>query len=85
MVHRQYIHPFPTKASRIPLLDLAKSLKGSSDWYQEQWRQLSKLESKDWLILWGIQDEFLSMDYYDQWTRRFPNAASHKFDCGHFV
>lgn len=31
-IHKQYIHPFPNKSSRIALLNLSKSLVGSSDW-----------------------------------------------------
>ena len=41
-VHKHYIKPFPNVKSRKPLLMLAKSLVGSSDWYQEQWYQIEK-------------------------------------------
>ena len=54
-VHQQYIKPFPNKSSRIPLLNLAKALVGSSDWYQKQWEQLDALSDKEWLILWGTK------------------------------
>ena len=50
-IHKHYIKPFPDKNSRIPLLNLAKALVGSSDWYQEQWEQLDPLSDKEWLIL----------------------------------
>ncbi|TBW26552.1 alpha/beta fold hydrolase [Gramella sp. KN1008] len=84
-VHQQYLKPFPNKNSRIPLLNLAKSLVGSSKWYQEQWEQLHGLAKKDWLILWGINDSFLNLTYLEKWEQRLINSTTKKFDCGHFV
>lgn len=84
-VHQQYIKPFPTKTSRLPLLNLAKALVGSSDWYQRQWEQLGQLSDKKWLIIWGTQDEFITMDDFQKWTNRLPNAEKKTFSCGHFV
>ncbi len=84
-IHRHYIKPFPNKASRQSLLTIAKSLVGSSDWYQKQWKQLSKLENKKWLILWGTRDQFITTKYLDKWTNRLPQAQIHRFECGHFV
>lgn len=84
-VHRQYIKPFPNKSSRIPLLNLAKALVGSSDWYQKQWEQLDALSDKEWLILWGTKDEFITMENLKKWQERLPHAESKEFDCGHFV
>ena len=84
-VHQHYIKPFPNKKSRHALLDLAQSLAGSSDWYQQQWRQLDKLANKDWLMIWGTKDEFITTDYLTNWTKRLPNARLVEMDCGHFV
>lgn len=84
-IHRQYIRPFPTKTSRQPLLRLAESLYGSSEWYQEQWEKLDILTDKPWLILWGTKDEFITPDYLERWINRLPNAETHTYDCGHFV
>lgn len=84
-VHKQYIKPFPNKFSRISLLNLGKSLVGSSDWYQEQWLDLDKLEQKPWLILWGTKDEFITTTYLQKWKKRMPNAIVKEYDCGHFV
>lgn len=84
-VHKQYIYPFPNKSSRRSLLKIGKSLVGSSDWYQEQWNQLNKLESKPWLVLWGTKDEFITPEYLEKWQRRLLNSKVIKYDCGHFV
>lgn len=84
-VHKQYINPFPDKQARKPLLTLAKALVGSSDWYQAQWEQLHKLENKEWLVLWGVKDEFLGPPYLARWKKRLPEAEVKEFTCGHFV
>lgn len=84
-VHKHYKAPFPSKTSREPLLDLGKALVGSSDWYQEQWEQLDLLADKEWLILWGMEDQFITQEYYAKWTNRLPNASTLAWDCGHFV
>ena len=84
-VHKQYINPFPDKDSRVPLLDLAKALVGSSDWYQKQWEHLDRLSDKEWLILWGTKDEFITKEYLKKWQEKLPNAKTKEFECGHFV
>lgn len=84
-IHQQYIHPFPDKNSRIPLMDLGKSLVGSSDWYQSQWEQLHHLTDKKWLIIWGTEDKFITMDNLEKWQERIPNAKTTELKCGHFV
>ena len=84
-VHKHYIYPFPTKASRVPLLDLGKSLVGASDWYQQQWEQLSVLEHKNWLILWGTKDPYISKDYLNKWKSKIANAKIYELESGHFV
>ncbi len=83
--HKHYIKPFPNKASRQSLLNIGKSLVGSSNWYQNQWEQLDKLKSIPWLILWGTKDEFITMPYLEKWKNQLPNAQVHLFDCGHFI
>ena len=84
-IHQHYIKPFPNKKSRIPLLNIAKALVGSSDWYQEQWLQLDQLANRDWLILWGNEDQFITTAYLDKWRERLPNATIKQLDSGHFV
>ena len=83
--HKQYIKPFPTKSDRMPLLQLAQALLGSSKWYQSQWEQLDRLSQKEWLILWGVEDAFITKDYLEKWQQRLPNAKVKELACGHFV
>lgn len=84
-VHQQYIQPFPDKSARETLLRLAQSLLGSSDWYQKQWERLDLLADKPWLILWGTEDPFFSIEYVQKWAARLPDAKIHQWACGHFV
>lgn len=84
-VHQHYIKPFPTKSSRESLLDLAKALVGSSDWYQKQWNQLDQLADKQWLIIWGTADKFITPKYLKKWQGRLPDAQVKELACGHFV
>ncbi|QCK16125.1 alpha/beta fold hydrolase [Mangrovivirga cuniculi] len=84
-VHKQYIQPFPDKKSRIPLLNLAKALVGSSDWYQKQWEQLDQLSDKNWLMLWGVNDDFITTKYLKKWQDRLTEAKTLEFECGHFI
>lgn len=84
-LHEQYIKPFPTKESRLSLLNIAKALLGSSDWYEQQWSKLSKIENKDWLIIWGTKDSFLSNNFKEKWFNRLPNSKQVELNCGHFV
>ncbi len=84
-MHQHYIRPFPSKESRRSLLNLAQSLLGSSDWYQQQGEKLDTLRDKPQLILWGIKDTFITPKYLERWKARWPKAAVREFKCGHFV
>jgi len=84
-LHEQYILPFPDTSSRLSLYRIAQSLAGASGWYGLQWQKLTALEDREWLILWGTEDTFITQEFLDQWRARLPQAEVHEFDCGHFV
>ena len=84
-VHQHYIKPFPTKKSRYGLLQLGKSLIGSSDWYQELKENFPRINQKPCLIIWGNKDRFIKSEYLDIWKKLIPGAVVKEFDCGHFV
>lgn len=84
-IHKHYIRPFPNKTSRWSLLNLGKALVGSSDWYEHQWKLMDKIAHKPWLILWGTEDPFISLDYLEKWKNRLPHAQVQTFESGHFV
>lgn len=69
----------------MPLYNLAKALLGSSDWYEGQWQNIEKLTNKKWLIIWGVKDTFLTLDYLKKWKTKVPNAEIIELESGHFV
>ena len=84
-IHTQYTKPFPNKSSRYGLLNIGKSLIGSSDWYDLQWSQIDSIKDKPFLILWGEKDEFIKKENLNKWTSKLANETTHTFEAGHFV
>ena len=84
-IHKQYLKPFPNKKSRYGLFKIALSLFGASDWYESQWQQISKLEDKPFLILWGTEDKFIQKEYLKRWSQALNNKKIVEFEAGHFL
>ena len=84
-VHNHYKKPFPNKHSRYGLLNIGKSLIGSSEWYDELWKQADGIKTKPVLILWGAEDTFIKKNNLEKWQNFFSNGITHVFEVGHFV
>lgn len=84
-IHRHYQKPFPNKNSRYGLLNIGKSLIGSSHWYQSRWEQMDKIKDKPFLILWGEKDELIKKRNLKKWQDQLSNATIYTFESGHFV
>ena len=85
-VHRQYLAPFATPTSRVPLWTMARSLLGESAWYDSLWRQRQRLADKPALLLWGVDDPTFGRAYLERWRQALPNAAVAELPgVGHFV
>lgn len=85
-VHRQYVAPFATPASRMPLWKLAQSLLGESAWYDSLWGARASLVEKPALLLWGVDDPTFGRPYLERWKDALPNAAVAELaGVGHFV
>lgn len=84
-VHNHYKRPFPDKNSRYGLLNIGKSLIGSSEWYGELWQNAEVIKDKPILILWGEKDDFIKMNNLEKWKRFFSNAKTSVFRAGHFL
>lgn len=85
-VHHQYIAPFATPASRLPLWELARSLLGESAWYDSLWRQRQRLANIPSLLLWGLDDPTFGRAYLERWRTTLPNATVVELPgVGHFV
>ena len=84
-VHNHYKKPFPNKSSRYGLLNIGKSLIGSSDWYGELWQNADTIKNKPVLILWGEKDDFIKKSNLEKWKNFFSSETTHALEAGHFV
>lgn len=84
-LHTQYKKPFPNKNSRYGLLNIGKSLIGSSDWYGELWKNADAIKNKPVLLLWGEKDNFIKKQNQEKWENFFTNKSVYLFEAGHFV
>lgn len=84
-IHQQYIKPFPNKMSRHGLLNIGKSLVGSSDYYDSLWKQADSIKQIPVLILWGEKDDFITKRHLEKWEGFFVHKTVHVYQAGHFV
>ena len=48
--------------------------------------RLNRFADTPMLIAWGLRDPVFNRHFLNEWTRRFPKAAVHKFaDSGHYI
>jgi len=83
--HKHYYKIFNERNKRYGLLNIGKSLLGSSDWYAKLWENAQILKQKPILFLWGSKDPFIGMDKLQMWKQKFTNAKYQVFEAGHFV
>lgn len=83
-VHKHYINVFPKSKDRTAPLEIGYSLLGDSDWYGNLWKQITKIEDKDVLIIWGTEDSFFQETHLQKWTDVFNNHQLLKLKSGHF-
>lgn len=84
-LHRQYLKPFPNKSTRYGLLNIGKSLVGSSDWYEQLWNKVDVIKNRPVLILWGEKDDFIKLNNLAKFKNMFSNHNTYLFESGHFV
>ncbi len=85
-IHRQYLEPFPDADSRERVLfALAKSLAGSSVYYDSLWQRRGSLSNVAVRILWGTKDSALPPRMIERWQQACPHAQVVRFDdAGHW-
>lgn len=68
------------------LYSLAKSLTGDPAFFATLESNLVKLQTKPWLIGWGMKDRFLTADpLLTQWKEKVPRAKTVTFpEAGHY-
>jgi haloalkane dehalogenase len=74
-IHRQYLERFPDRESRGEVLwALARSLLGSSAFFDALWRERDKLANRPALIVWGMKDTAFRPNQLDRWRTALPGA-----------
>ncbi len=85
-VHEQYKGPFANSKERGGPHGLAKSILAAGPWYSALLAQREKLQDKQALIIWGLQDPMLGADSLARWRNILPNARVEELNNGgHFV
>ena len=85
-VHRHYLRPFPTPASREALWVLARELLGSGAYYASLWAQRDRLATLPALFVWGMKDPTFTPKHLARWEQALPQAEAVRLpNVGHFV
>lgn len=83
--HRHYIEALDTPRARYPSWVLARELLGSSQWYDQLWKDRAVLARHPTLFVWGRKDPAFG-DALPRWREAFPDARVLELaDVGHFV
>jgi haloalkane dehalogenase len=90
-VRRAYLAPYDSWRNRISILRFVQDIPlrpgdRSYDLVTEVQESLHRLQGVPMLICWGENDFVFDGHFLDEWVRRFPAAAMHRFpDAGHYV
>ncbi|MBI2191690.1 MAG: alpha/beta fold hydrolase [Planctomycetes bacterium] len=86
-----YLLPYDSWDNRIAILRFVQDIPlrpgdRSYDRVSEIERGLDRLRDRPVLICWGEKDFVFDEHFLEEWIRRFPGAAVHRFaDAGHYV
>ena len=90
-VARGFLHPYDSWEARRAILAFVRDIPMEPEhpsWpvLQEVEQGLVRLAGHPMLICWGGRDFCFQRTFYDQWRRRFPEAAGHWFEeAGHYL
>jgi haloalkane dehalogenase len=74
-IHRQYLAVFPDAESRERVLfALARSLLGSSDFFEALWQRRDRLARVPIELVWGMRDSAFPPYILQRWQRAMPHA-----------
>ena len=74
-IHRQYLSVFPDAESRERVLFvLARSLLGSSRWFETLWQRRGRLAGVPIELVWGMRDSAFPPYILQRWQRAMPHA-----------
>lgn len=85
-IHRQYLAPFPDPDSRGRVLwSLARSLRGSSAFYDSLWKRRTEILRRPTLVLWGMRDSAFRPHQLARWKKELSHAQVVELpDAGHW-
>ena len=73
-LHQQYTKPFGKPSERMGTLKFAKSLIEADNWFASLWERRNVLVDKPALIVWGMQDKFITSKQLDKWKTVFTQS-----------
>ncbi len=80
-----YVKPFGKSSERNGTVAFARSLLNDQEWFEELWNRKVVLSRKPILLVWGMNDRFVTGSYLDKFVSGFSNSYIKKLDtCGHF-
>ena len=85
-IHEQYLRLFPDPDSRERVLfALAKSLLGSSVFFDRLWQRRDQLAGVPVHLLWGMRDTAFPSSFLERWQQALPHAHTTRIDAaGHW-
>jgi haloalkane dehalogenase len=84
--HAHYLRALAAPEDRTGCLVLPKQIIGSTPWLGRLWDNISTLNGKPKLIVWGMKDIAFREKELKRWERTFPEARSIRLSSvGHFV
>jgi pimeloyl-ACP methyl ester carboxylesterase len=82
---KQFTRPFGSKPERYGTLAFAHSLLNDQPWFEELWDRREVLRDKPMLLIWGMQDKFVTARHLRKFEEGFPASVSVQLEqCGHF-
>jgi len=85
-VHEHYLRALAAPDDRKGCYVFPKRILGSTPWLRQLWNDISVLNGKPKLIVWGMRDIAFREKELSRWEQTFPDARSIRLDSvGHFV
>jgi pimeloyl-ACP methyl ester carboxylesterase len=82
---KHFTRPFGSKPERYGALAFAHSLLNDQPWFGEMWDRREVLRDKPMLLIWGMQDKFVTAKHLRKFEGGFPASVSVQLEqCGHF-
>lgn len=84
--HMHYLRPLEAPEDRKGCMVFPKQIIASTPWLEQIWSELSTLNGKPKLFVWGMKDIAFRDKELKRWEQTFPEAQSVRLETiGHFV